>query len=478
MHKTNKLTQLITLALVLGVSAGCSGSSSKSVKANNDTDMVSGGGGSNGNGDSGAGGSAARASSVQVLAAATGDTGEAAAATVKTLGRSISQIELAGSDAVTSGTGEVIINTGEAVERLSAGIGDGLGDLNDNDNALGTTVAGATGAVAETGEAVSAAGDTVESINTLPVFAQLDQSTGLLTQAGNTVGELGGVVTKLGDTLTVQFTKDQGHLSGLSREMTAVIRPLVNYTGGTLQHTGDALIVGSIANTILTETGTAVVQLGQTVGSSDSAVISDLGGTVEGVGYLVVATGGVLSVGEDDAASRVGLGKALSNTKQRASNGGQRLNDRLDTVVGTSKNKVLTTKETLGETTSTVVSGSKQKASGVVVKTKQTVTAVTGSVSDKLDGKQAVKGLVTHTGQKVDALSGDVLSELGEGESKSLGLDMDLHADGSKQGINLDANLGAGLKSLSSKESDGTKNDGIVDVVDDALLDPLLGGLL
>ncbi len=330
MQKT-KLAQIITLGLVLSLSVGCSGSSSKSVKSSGGGDMVDGGGG----GDTGGGGGDG-STGVETLVDDGGGIVDSVGGTVTALGGTVSQISLLGTGEVTSGTGEILSNTGEAVSSIGDGLSDGLGSLSDNDNAIGTTLAGVSGAVSETGEAVSSAGNTVESLNTLPVFAQIDESTGLLTEVGGTVDSLGGVITETGNTLTVAFTQEDGHLSGLTTELTAVVRPLVSNIGGTTQVVGEALIVGPLANNILTEAGTAVVVLGNQIGSDNNAVLAGAGGAVSGVGQLVVDTGGILSVSDSEDGQAFDLAGLLdtSNLPVLGSDDGNLLGS-TDGIVGT-----------------------------------------------------------------------------------------------------------------------------------------------
>ncbi|WP_273152795.1 collagen-like triple helix repeat-containing protein, partial [Methylophaga thiooxydans] len=278
-----KLTQHMILALALSMSVGCSGSSSKSVKSSSDSDMVEGGGG-------------ASATAIEKVVADTGDTGEGVATTVRTLGATVSQVDLLGTGEVTSGTGEIITNVGDGVGSLATGLKDGLGALSENDNAIGTTLAGVTGTVFETGEAVSAAGNTIGSLNTLPVFSQIDEATGLLTELDGTVSSLGATVTEIGGVLSVSF--EEGALSGTTTDLTAVVRPLVTNVGGITQSLGDALVVGPVGGKLLSELGTAVVVLGNHISDDENAVLAGVGGTVVGAGQLVIDAGGVISVAE------------------------------------------------------------------------------------------------------------------------------------------------------------------------------------
>lgn len=102
-----------------------------------------------------------------------------------------------------------------------------------------------TGAVSETDEAVISARSTIESLDTLPVFAQIDEPTGLLTALGGTVESLGAVATQTGEALAVSCM--DGVLSGATTALTSVIRPLVITTAGATQVVGAALMLARLA---------------------------------------------------------------------------------------------------------------------------------------------------------------------------------------------------------------------------------------
>lgn len=383
----SKLTQIIGLAIALGVTTGCSGSSSKSVKSSggSDKEMVEGGGGS---------------TAIEAMADDGGKTVSSTGKTVSTLGGTVSQLSLLNSGAVTSGTGDIITNTGEAVSSIGNGLSKGLGALSENDNALGTTLAGVTGAVSETGQAVSATGATVDSLNTLPVFAQLDESTGLVTELGGTVSALGGTVSQTGDTLTVSLTQEGGVISGLTTELTAVVRPLVSNVNGITQRVGDALLVGPVANDILTEVGTAVVVLGNDLQDENIAVISDAGGIVEGVGQLVVDTGGLVTVGESEEGQALDLAGLLGDGSLLPT----------DDLLGGGDEPSSGTKGGL----EAVVADS----GTIVAKTGETVSALGGTVSQLglLD-----TGAVTSGSGDIITNTGEAVSSIGNGLSDGLG---------------------------------------------------------
>jgi hypothetical protein len=267
----------------------------------------------------------------------------------------------------------------------------------------------------------------------------------LLTELGGSVDSLGGVVTETGETLTVAFTQEDGHLSGLTTELTAVVRPLVSNIGGTTQVVGEALVVGPIANNILTEAGTAVVVLGNDLEDENNAVLAGVGGTVEGVGQLVIDTGGILSVSETGEGELFDLAGLLdtSGLPVPGSGDGDLLRG-TDGVVGTVTDTVdgLTGGEggLLGDT------------EGIVGTVTDTVDGLTGDEGGLLGGTDGVVGTVTDT---VDGLTGG--DELLGGVTDTV--------DGVTGGL------------LDTGGGDGS-DDGLVDQVDDALLDPILGGVL
>ncbi|WP_052298147.1 collagen-like triple helix repeat-containing protein [Methylophaga thiooxydans] len=488
------LSQSIIVALAVTTLVGCSGSSSRSVKSSggSDSDMVSGGSG---------GGSAAesRSAGVERVVSDSGTMTAGSATVLKAVGTSVSQVDLLGTGDITSGTGEIIKNTGDGVDSVATGLKEGLGNISNNDNALGTTLAGASGLVSETGEAVSATGQTVESIKTLPVFSQLDASTGLLTQLGGTVDSLGMQITETGDVLTVLLTQEGGTISGLTTELTAVIRPVLTNSAGITQTLGDALIVGPVANDILTSTGTAVVVLGNELQGENNAVLAGAGGTVVGLGQLVIDTGGLLTVGSEEDGQAFNLAEVLKAKKDRSKTLATKLTDKTTGV--TEQGKGLVTKVT---GTTAEVAG---KGKGVLAKVTGTVAdlpgqdnGLTNKVTDTLAGvseqgkglvntvKGSVdgipgqgKGLLNQTTGKVGALTGGVsegVSELTAGNGLLLDVGLGLNALTNSDGLNADSHSDASLKASNFSQSGEAKDDGIVDVVDDALLDPLLGGIL
>lgn len=294
MERTTGLhTRLFPMAtLVLAISlAGCSGSSDISQPLDGGNGGMEAGDGSASGGGSGNGddGDSMQSSSVErVIQDGSGVTG-GAGDTVTALGGAIQQVDSPLLGGVTDGSGQVLKDLGDGVNLLSDGLNNGLGSISTNDNALGTTLAGASGLVSQTGVAVSDAGGIVEGLGSLPVLMQVEEGAGVLASLGGTVDQLGGTVTAVGDQLTFTLTDEDG----LTTELTGVVRPLLVNLEGTTQRLGDTLVVGPVGNNLLGQAGEAVVLLGDRLG--DDVKLAGVGDLVTSTGLLVGDTGGLLT---------------------------------------------------------------------------------------------------------------------------------------------------------------------------------------
>lgn len=283
-------TLVVGTALVV---AGCSGSSSSRW----------GGGGNGEVGDT---------SGVQGVVVGAAETTEGVEETVDVIGDGISQAELPVGNEITSGTGEVVSATAGALGSVSGGLRDGLGDYRENDNFVGATAGGVTGAVDDVGETLVAAGGTVEALNTLPVLMQVDEETGLVTALGGTVEELGINVSTLGHELTLAVTDEDSPLAQATTELGGAIRPVLMEVDDGVGHVGDALVIGPVASDLLDEAAGVVVGVGSELGAMDPR-LAGLEGTLGGVGALVSETGGLLTAGGEpgDLSGLDGLGDLL-----------------------------------------------------------------------------------------------------------------------------------------------------------------------
>ncbi len=243
--------------------------------------------------------------------ASAGQTGAGAGDAVTALGDGISQQSLGGhGEFVTDGLGNVISNGGQAVSGLSNGLDSGLGNFSNNPNAVGTTLAGGGVAVSETGEVVSSLGATVGNLNQLPLVMQLDNRSGAITQLGSSVAALGGGVTQAGNVLTLNFNDDGSHLGGLTREVSAVLRPVVIQTDSGVTQLSQALVVGPEVGSVLIQAGVAVDGLGGRLGQGND-LATGLGAAVSGVGGIAANTGRLLGGDEARLLSRLD-GQGLS----------------------------------------------------------------------------------------------------------------------------------------------------------------------
>lgn len=278
--KKAKLAQMLAVALTLTVSVGCSGSSNKSVKSASSTPLVTGTTPVTGTPDTGTPVASTPSKGLETVIDDTAAVLKSEGDGIVDVGRIISELDLplVGKvdlplvGGVTDGLGNVVSNVGDGVNSLATGLSDGLGAITTNDNAIGTTLAGVTGTVSETGEAVSSLKTSIDGISSLPIFAQLDASTGLLTDLGGTATTLGGTVTAVGDQLTFALTNPDGTIGGLTTELTAVVRPLFTTIDGETKAVGDALVIGPLASNLLEQVGTAVIVLGSEL--SKNAVLA------------------------------------------------------------------------------------------------------------------------------------------------------------------------------------------------------------
>ncbi|MFD2017341.1 collagen-like triple helix repeat-containing protein [Vibrio olivae] len=144
-------------------------------------------------------------------------------------------------DSITSGSGEVLVNLGDAVSTLGESIE--LDPQEMDENYLSNIVEGAAQTTTKLGTTVDSLGDTVAQLDVLPVFVQLNNKTGVLTYAGGTVSELGGVVENLGGYLEYHTSNEEGALYGVSHGLSAITAPIVVQLGNTLDLKGNALIL-------------------------------------------------------------------------------------------------------------------------------------------------------------------------------------------------------------------------------------------
>ena len=289
--------KLLTVSLLVSLVSACSGSGGKNIRSSS-----SGPDGNEPDPPKEMTSSTFVEKTVEDSSDVTGEAGK----TIEVLGATISQTELPVLGTVTDGAGNVVSSIGEGVTDLSNGLDNGVGNISENDNALGTTIAGATGLVSKTGNVVSETGTIVASLETLPVLAQLDEASGVLTTVGGTLDSLSLKVTSIGDYLTLAFVGEGGAASSLTQNLTAVVRPLIINVDGVIKNVGQAIVITPAVTGLIENVGSGVVVLGESFDKQDNIVLASAGGVVKGVGQLLVQVDGNLAIDAEES-DAVGL---------------------------------------------------------------------------------------------------------------------------------------------------------------------------
>lgn len=238
------------------------------------------------------------------------------------------------------------------IYRGSQGLRQGLGELGTNDNAIGTTLAGASGSIADLGYAVSATGDTVSALDTLPVFMQVEENSGALTMIGTRVSELGLTFQENTEGLALQFEDPNSPLGSAGIQLTAAIRPVFANVEGTTRKIGDALIIGPMGSEALDQIGNAIIMAGEELAAQNPAFTGlgtsfGGGGVLGGTGALVRDTGGLISSGEGSGGGLTG-GGLPTDTLLAALTGGEGTGLPTDAVLGQLTDSGLPTDDLLG----------------------------------------------------------------------------------------------------------------------------------
>ncbi|WP_250636899.1 collagen-like triple helix repeat-containing protein [Marinobacterium aestuarii] len=273
----------------------------------------------------------------------------------------------------------------------------------------------------------------------------------------------------------------------MTTELTGVIRPLIAETEGGTQVIGQALVVGPVATSLLEQSGTAVVILGGDLANNDNAVLASTGGTVQGVGRLVIDAGGLLSLAD---ATDTGEALDLNNLLAGLDNNGSPL-DALDSVLGADNGNLLSS---VTDTVEGLTGGLSGTDGGLLSPVTDAVGGLTGGlagtdggllspVTDVVDGLTSGGltgtdvGLIDPLLDTVDGLTGGLLGGDGGLLDPVTGTTDGLQSgDGDLLGSATDI-LG-GLTGTGLPSSETIANEGLVDTLDNTLLDPLVGGLL
>ncbi len=212
-------------------------------------------------------------------------------------------------NSITSGSGEVLVNLGDAVSTL----GNGLifdADLLD-ENYLSNAVEAVAQTTTKLGTTVVSAGDAVAQLDVLPVFVQLNDGTGLLTYAGGTVAELGGVVENVGGWLEYHTSDANGALYGLTHQLSAMTLPIVVQTADMLDVKGKALVLFADAEDMKHSLPQFLFLTKSELIEGTRALLVDQKGWVANLGTLFVGDHGLLAMLFDGVGSEASLLRSL-----------------------------------------------------------------------------------------------------------------------------------------------------------------------
>jgi len=231
------------------------------------------------------------------IATDTSDVVAGAGQTLSLLGMAIRQEDTPLPAGVTDGAGNVMSEAGFGVSNAALQLHDGLGKLEQNDNAIGTTLSGIPVIVAGTGNAVAAGGDAVPALAELPVFMQVEDSSGALTQIGTSLADAGIQISETAEGFAVEMRDPNSPIGSATTQLTVAVRPVLFQVEDGLQQAGDAIVIGPAANDLLNEAGSAIILAGQDLGRQNIAFLG-VSRSVQGTGRLVQGAGGLLTTGK------------------------------------------------------------------------------------------------------------------------------------------------------------------------------------
>ena len=327
------------LALAISFTLAACGSSSDGPGA---SVGGSGGSGSGGGGAEPAAETQATENIVQDAATVTEGVGQ----TLLLASFAVSQEDLPIEDELRDPVLDVARSGGTSLYQATFALDQGLGELGTNDNAVGTTAYRGTRAVAETGGAVTATGELISALDTLPVFMQVEENSGALTMIGENVSAVGLTFSEEAEGLALQFEDPNSPLGSAGVQLTAAIRPIVANVEGTTRKVGDALVIGPMGSEALGEAGGAIIMAGDEL-TAQNIAFAGLGKSVGGAGALVRDTGGLISSGEGSGGGLTG-GGLPTDTLLAALSGGEGAGLPTDAVLGQLTDSGLPTDDLLG----------------------------------------------------------------------------------------------------------------------------------
>lgn len=204
------------------------------------------------------------------------------------------------------GAGGLLVNGGEAVGALGAGVSNGLGQMGSVDNPVGVTVSSTGNVVQEVAEVVISAGQLVQGLGT-----------GKLSPLAPVTSPLGTAVEKVGSGLgrggaRLSGALSEGPVAQVTDSASKVIVPLTSKATDGTQTLGAATHLGEPANGLLYKVGNTVATGGSMLSNSQAPVVAPLGGVVTETGRTVAAAGALLH-GSGDGKGANPLGGVLSN---------------------------------------------------------------------------------------------------------------------------------------------------------------------
>ncbi|MFW5954460.1 MAG: collagen-like triple helix repeat-containing protein [Guyparkeria sp.] len=182
-------------------------------------------------------------------------------------------------------------------DAFAGGLDEGLGNYRENDNFLGTTFAAGSKGLGESGDVVVASGEMVESMNGMPVFMQVDESSGAVTALGGTVSDLGVKVTDAGDRFAAEFSDDTTIGKGTA-QLSAVVQPVMMQTEDGVGYAGDALLIGPVASKMLDQSAALFIKGAGVAGAADPR-LSGPEKMMTGGAQMVSGGGKLLTAGGD-----------------------------------------------------------------------------------------------------------------------------------------------------------------------------------
>ena len=192
----------------------------------------------------------------------------------------------------------VLSELGLGLDALVLSTENGLGQLGNASDPVGTTLAGTEGLLLHTGSALNNAGDTVQALG-----ARLGPVSAVTDVAGNVVGGVSQLVTQVGGTTGNLVTSTP--VTGLTSTVNNVATPVVGAVLSGVQNVGVSTGLAEPIDNLLSSVGGLVSGAGAQAQNSDMPVITPLGMLVNQAGMTVTALGGIAGA---DASSGSGAG--------------------------------------------------------------------------------------------------------------------------------------------------------------------------